>query len=107
MDGIILLFFLISLEAFLGSHPALINISVNVDHEFEDDVEHCFQSFLVFLDDGWLSFDDGHEELNRLVSDGHVGEVILSDDGRQLEEEVFEVASKKLWLDLCDFIELN
>jgi hypothetical protein len=65
------IFFLITilLETFLGLEPCLVNVFLNVNHEFEDLFEHVLEHSDILLCKTWLTFNQSDNKLKRLLSD--------------------------------------
>jgi len=66
-----MIFFLISvlLESFLRAKPRGFNISINVDHEFENTLKNIFEQEIIFFHNAWLSLNNCDDKFKRLLSD--------------------------------------
>jgi hypothetical protein len=105
--GVVLLFF--ESVAFLGSQPRLVNVFIDVNHDFENLLEDVLKDgvSLIFLDYRRSALNQSEDEFKRLVSDGVVGEVIALTDGLEASVEFVEGGLEKVGLNFSKLVEFN
>lgn len=104
-----MIFFLISvlLESFLRAKPRGFNISINVDHEFENTLKNIFEQEIIFLHDAWLSLNNCDDKFKRLLSDWGICEVLISNHWLEGGIDTSEMLFEETRLDFGEFVEVN
>jgi len=94
-------------EAICGFAPFFINFWVDVNHQFENQLEQALEKVFVLFYDAGNSLNHGNVELDWLLSNIGITEIVFKRDFFCLFKDLFKFALEEFWLDFSNFIEFD